>query len=76
MPIRHIYFTKTGMTTCFPQGMGASVALEGLPTTGIYQAKQLLLLKTVAQKIDFEAYPKPCLFYGENLRGALIEMQQ
>jgi DNA polymerase III sliding clamp (beta) subunit (PCNA family) len=73
--LQHIYFTETGIATGLVEGVGATVDLEGLPKIGVYQAKQLLLLREVVNKIDFEAYPKPCLFYGDNLRGALIGMQ-
>jgi hypothetical protein len=29
----------------------------------------------VAQLFDFSSYPKPCLFYGDNLRGAIIGLR-
>lgn len=38
---------------------------------GKYNIDDLLLLEKVATKINFKAYPEPCSFLGENLRGLL-----
>lgn len=39
---------------------------------GRYSADQLLKLKEIATGIDWSSYPKPCIFYGDNLRGLII----
>ncbi|QFR59683.1 hypothetical protein P6F33_gp82 [Pseudomonas phage Quinobequin-P09] len=49
--------------------------MVGFPFEGVYQIEMLKLLKDVAQKIDFSAYPNPCLFYGDRLRGAIVGMR-
>lgn len=67
-----VFFQETGMSTSQTEGEGASVELKGLPDTGVYNIKQLQLLDGVAGKIDLHQYPKPCIFYGKNLRGAIV----
>ena len=42
---------------------------------GTYQISMLELLQDVAQAIDFSSYPRPCIFYGNKLRGAIIGMR-
>lgn len=54
---------------------GASYDIPGLPFAGIYNIGMLNLLKDVVTHADFSAYPSPCLFYGERLRGAIIGMR-
>lgn len=54
---------------------GASYAVDGLPEDGAYNISMLELLEGVAHTVDFSAYPKPCLFFGENIRGAIIGMR-
>lgn len=54
---------------------GAEYALEGFSFEGIYQIDMLLLLQNVATSADFTSYPKPCVFYGDRLRGAIVGMK-
>lgn len=54
---------------------GASYALAGLPPDGAYNISMLELLEGVAVTADFSLYPKPCLFFGENIRGAIVGMR-
>lgn len=54
---------------------GAEYALPGFTYEGIYQIDMLLLLKGVATSVDFTTYPKPCVFYGDRLRGAIVGMK-
>lgn len=70
-----VLFKGGVMTTHDTDGEGAAYALEGLPDVGIYNVDMLCLLDGVAETADFAAYPKPCLFYGQNLRGAVIGMR-
>jgi hypothetical protein len=51
---------------------GGHVELDGSVMQGIYSLEMLLLLKGVAKHADFTTYPKPCLFYGDRLRGAIV----
>jgi hypothetical protein len=50
------------------------VEIDASPTYGIFNMKQLLLLKTIANTIDFTGYPAPCIFYGDMVRGAIMGM--
>lgn len=46
-----------------------------LAMEGIYQIDMLSLLKDVAQFADFTTYPKPSLFFGDKVRGAIVGMR-
>lgn len=39
---------------------------------GRYSADQLMRLRGIADRIDWSSYPRPCLFFGDKLRGAII----
>lgn len=54
---------------------GASFDVPELTTEGCYALEMLRLLEGVANSIDWTAYPKPCMFFGDNLRGALIGLR-
>jgi hypothetical protein len=72
-----VYFTKDKMST--RPGLtdtGAIFAVEGTPVAGCYNLIQLKLLMQIATVIDFTLYPDPCLFFGDNLRGAIVGMTQ
>jgi DNA polymerase III sliding clamp (beta) subunit (PCNA family) len=51
---------------------GARFELPSFQHTGIYNVEMLLMLKDRATHADFSLYPKPCIFYGDRLRGAII----
>lgn len=51
---------------------GSRYELEGSDMKGIYAIEMLALLNGVASTADFSTYPKPCIFYGDRLRGAII----
>jgi DNA polymerase III sliding clamp (beta) subunit (PCNA family) len=55
--------------------VGASYEVDGLGITGLYQIKMLRLLEGVAETADFTRYPNPVLFFGHNLRGAIVGMR-
>jgi DNA polymerase III sliding clamp (beta) subunit (PCNA family) len=68
-----IYFKEGSATTGQTDVDGASVEVAGLPAEGgCFHFQQLLLLAKNVKTIDFSLYPRPCLFYGDNLRGAII----
>lgn len=69
-----IYLTKEGMSTSRYEGDGTIIEhsfpmIEGMQA---YHHKQLLLLQNIADTIDWTAYPRPLMFRGERLRGAII----
>lgn len=69
-------FIKGGvLSTVEDDGEGAQYTVPGLQCEGAYAIPMLELLKGVATRIDFTTYPKPCLFYGQSLRGAIIGMK-
>jgi DNA polymerase III sliding clamp (beta) subunit (PCNA family) len=55
--------------------VGASYEVDGLGIDGLYQIKMLRLLEGVAETADFTRYPNPVLFFGKNLRGAIVGMR-
>lgn len=55
---------------------GANVALASIEHYGVYNIDHLLLLESIATKIDLSAYPGPALFFGDNMRGAIIGMRE
>ena len=72
--LERVYITDGVMSTTLIEDEGASFDLDDFPYEGVYQISILNLLNKVATSVDFSTYPKPCLFYGENLRGALMGM--
>lgn len=54
---------------------GAEFIIPGMDTEGLFNIEMLQLLEGVATSVDFASYPSPCLFYGENLRGAIVGMR-
>lgn len=54
---------------------GASFDCPGVLDRGIYDCRQLVAAKPMIDKADFEQYPSaPALFFGGNIRGAIIGM--
>lgn len=51
---------------------GAIYELSGAPAAGIYHVLFLNQVLAVAQLIDFDRYPLPIPFMGQNLRGAML----
>lgn len=74
--LERIYFHSGGAGTT-PEGQeeGAHVEIPGLHGEGCYNAKQLLCLRELANTVDFTAYPGPSLFFGDQVRGAIIGMR-
>ena len=70
-----VYLHDGIISTTLEEGEGASYTIPDFPHEGVYQLPMLNLLKGVANSIDFTLYPKPCIFYGDRLRGALIGMR-
>lgn len=70
-------FIKAGvMSTHTEPTEGAAFTLEdSAEFEGIYSIDMLSLLDGVATHIDWTTYPKPCMFYGDRLRGALVGMR-
>ena len=58
-----------------PEDAGASVDVMGIPTSGVFNARQVGKLKGVAKTASFSSYPAPVGFFGSNCRGALMGMK-
>lgn len=67
-----VYFRNGSVCTSERDDIGASFAVDGLVSDGIYNINMIALLEGVAEKIDLAAYPAPLLFYGDKLRGAIV----
>lgn len=70
-----VLFREGSLCTHTAEGEGASYAVEGLPNEGAYSIEMLELLADTAKTVDFSTYPKPCVFYGDKLRGVIIGMR-
>jgi DNA polymerase III sliding clamp (beta) subunit (PCNA family) len=71
-----VFFESGNMVTHHGTDEGASFALDDFQVDGVYNIEILRLLDGVATHIDWSLYPRPCLFQGERLRGALIGMRK
>lgn len=70
-----LYLLNGEIATSPEEGIGARLEISGLPAGGIFNAHMLRLALERQEQIDFASYPKPCLFVGKNLRGAIIGMR-
>jgi DNA polymerase III sliding clamp (beta) subunit (PCNA family) len=70
-----IHLSPGLIETHIVDGNGASTEVQGLEGAGIFNAKQLLLLEKIVEKIDFSNYPQPCPFVGDRLRGVIMGMR-
>lgn len=70
-----VLFKDGNLQTHEVDGEGAAFAVEGFEAQGIYNIEMLSLLEGTASKADFTTYPKPCLFFGDRLRGAIAGMR-
>jgi len=67
-----IFFKPGSVSTSRAEGVGASVDLPEVSSEGCFHFKQILLLEKIAKTIDLNAYPAPCLFMGDKVRGAIV----
>jgi DNA polymerase III sliding clamp (beta) subunit (PCNA family) len=73
--LTRVYLKEGILRTHTEDEIGASYEVDGLGITGLYQIKMLRLLEGVAETADFTRYPQPVLFFGKNLRGAIVGMR-
>jgi hypothetical protein len=67
-----LYFTEFGITTSLAADEGVAYQVDNAPAGTAFNLKQLELVSAVADRIDWTLFPKPCIFYGENLRGMIM----
>jgi hypothetical protein len=71
-----IYFHQDGIRTDAVEDEGATFNIPDFGAEGRYNATILALLAQSVTTIDWSAYPGPCLFLGDRLRGAIIGMRK
>lgn len=69
-----VLMDREGISTSADED-GAHVTLEGL-YFGAVNHKMLRLVMNTADRIGFDAYPKPLPFYGKSVRGAIATMRR
>lgn len=67
-----LFLLENRIATSPADKKGASIDIPSVVSNGIFHNTQLSLLKGIATTIDFSMYPRPCLFYGERTRGAIV----
>lgn len=67
-----VYFDEEGIGTSTQEEDGVHIAISGLPFGPIFSIHQLRILAQVATEIDWNLYPRPCIFYGDRIRGAAV----
>jgi DNA polymerase III sliding clamp (beta) subunit (PCNA family) len=74
--MNRVFIKGDVLTVTTEQGEeAAQYTVPGLQCEGAYSIPMLDLLHGVAEAIDFSSYPRPCLFFGKQLRGAIIGMK-
>lgn len=66
------WFYNEKVSTSEDGSEGAEYEVADFPGFGIYNVDMFLLLKNLIKTIDLTLYPRPALFFGENLRGAIV----
>lgn len=69
-----VYMLDGMLRTSTNPDEGAAYEMD-LPSEGLYNVHMLGLLEGVAKTIDLAKYPGPALFFGDNLRGAIVGMR-
>jgi hypothetical protein len=70
-----VYMMDNALRTHIDPEEGGAVYEIDLPSEGLYNMHMLSLLEGVVKTIDFTRYPQPALFFGDNIRGAIIGMR-
>ena len=66
------YLFQNLLRTSFDETTGASYEVEGLPPGKIFSAEYMKLLCNFIKCVDFTTYEDKALFFGENIRGAIM----
>lgn len=70
-----VYFEGSDIRTHIDNAEeGASFEIPGFGAHGVYAIEMLRLLEKGVERIDWSSYPRPCLFFGGPMRGAIIGM--
>lgn len=66
-----VYFRDGIVTTSIEESTGATEQLD-VASDGCFNIHQLRTLSGIVETIDFSSYPRPSLFYGQDIRGTLV----
>ena len=72
--LERVFFLNDSVVTSLAEGTGASVSVPGLTGGPCFNVKHFLKLEDTVEEIDLSLYPRPCLFRGKNIRGAIVGM--
>ncbi len=64
-------FIRPGVIKTHLDEAGAETLVPDLTSEGCFNIDHLLSLVKTVNKIDLTMYPRPCIFYGNKLRGAI-----
>lgn len=70
-----VFFRPNEISTSKEETVGATIEVLGIDFEGCYCLKFLSMLDGCIDRADFSSYPKPCMFFGPNFRGAIIGMR-
>lgn len=70
-----VYLDVGQLRTHLEESEGAAIELPGIETAGLFNIEMLLKLEGIVDTIDFNLFPKPCMFRGDRLRGAIIGLR-
>jgi DNA polymerase III sliding clamp (beta) subunit (PCNA family) len=73
--IGRVLFHEGRMVTHDSTDEGASFECTAPLPEGIYSIDMLALLEDVATTADWSLYPRPAMFFGDRLRGAIVGMR-
>lgn len=71
----HLFFRGGVIATSATEGDGALMELDDFGGIGCHFLVHMIKLDGIATSIDFSTWPRPCLFFGDLCRGAIIGPQ-
>lgn len=69
---RVVFHESGSVSTGHGEGAGAAVELPTITHDACFNINHLKLLEGVANTADFTLWPRPCPFFGEKIRGAIV----
>lgn len=69
---KKVYFNQNSISTKDSELEGTIIETEFTPGKGCFNMEQLLSMKKIVKKFDFDNYPNPCAFHGDKLRGLIV----
>lgn len=69
----NVYLFQNSLRSHAAEGVGATYDVDGLPAGPIFNAKRLAIIRQYAKKIDFTGVQHISHFFGDNIRGAIVQ---